>query len=137
MKEEGPSISVKFANSDASPEKYNYKATPTRSLNALHGGKLNPEWIEWLMGWPSIWTDLERAEMESFHSKQESHIPSLSKGPSRTWFELINRVWEIPNKHTFKIPSISKFLAKIVYPIGDKIILDPFANRNHGCYPLQ
>ena len=38
----------------------------------------------------------------------------------------------MPNKHTFKIPSISKFLSKIVYPIGDKIILDPFANRKHG-----
>jgi hypothetical protein len=36
------------------------------------------------------------------------------------------------DKYFHKIPSISKFLAKIVYPIGDKIILDPFANRNHG-----
>lgn len=45
---------------------------------------------------------------------------------------IIDRVWEFPNRHTFKIPSVSKFLGKIVHPIGDKIILDPFANRNHG-----
>ncbi len=27
-------------------------------LNAVAGGKLNPEWIEWLMGYPVGWTDL-------------------------------------------------------------------------------
>ena len=23
------------------------------------GGKLNPRWVEWLMGWPLGWTDLK------------------------------------------------------------------------------
>jgi DNA (cytosine-5)-methyltransferase 1 len=26
------------------------------------GGQLNPDWVEWLMGWPIGWTDLEAEE---------------------------------------------------------------------------
>lgn len=28
-------------------------------LNDQVGGQLNPQWVEWLMGYPSGWTDLE------------------------------------------------------------------------------
>ena len=31
------------------------------------GGKLNPTWVEWLMGWPIGWTDCEPLEMDRFH----------------------------------------------------------------------
>tara|TARA_R100000808_G_scaffold552_2_gene2831 strand:- start:252 stop:623 length:372 start_codon:yes stop_codon:yes gene_type:complete len=27
-------------------------------------GKLNPEWVEWLMGWPIGWTDLKPLETD-------------------------------------------------------------------------
>jgi hypothetical protein len=30
-----------------------------RAMRAGNGGKLNPAWIEWLMGFPIGWTDLE------------------------------------------------------------------------------
>ena len=50
-----------------------------RSGDAQNGGYLNPQWVEWLMGWPIGWTDLERAEMEWYHSKQPSLIQSSSK----------------------------------------------------------
>jgi len=30
-----------------------------RSMTAGNGGKLNPTWVEWLMGFPIGWTDLE------------------------------------------------------------------------------
>ena len=30
-----------------------------RSMQAGNGGKLNPTWVEWLMGFPLGWTDLE------------------------------------------------------------------------------
>jgi hypothetical protein len=30
-----------------------------RAMRAGNGGKLNPEWVEWLMGFPTGWTDLE------------------------------------------------------------------------------
>ena len=35
------------------------------------GGRLNPEWVEWLMGWPIGWTACEPVEMESFLNKQK------------------------------------------------------------------
>ena len=38
------------------------------SFKNLHGlsktGSLNPEWVEWLMGWPIGWTDCEPVETE-------------------------------------------------------------------------
>ena len=30
-----------------------------QSSAELNGGSLNPTWVEWLMGWPLGWTDLE------------------------------------------------------------------------------
>jgi hypothetical protein len=30
-----------------------------RAMRAGNGGKLNPTWVEWLMGFPTGWTDLE------------------------------------------------------------------------------
>jgi hypothetical protein len=30
-----------------------------RSMRAGNGGQLNPDWVEWLMGWPVAWTRLE------------------------------------------------------------------------------
>ena len=32
------------------------------ALTDHSGGYLNPEWIEWLMGFPLRWTDLEDSE---------------------------------------------------------------------------
>lgn len=31
------------------------------NLRTVVGGPLNPEWVEWLMGFPVGWTDLERS----------------------------------------------------------------------------
>jgi hypothetical protein len=39
--------------------------TPT--LAAQVGGKLNPTWVEWLMGWPLGWTDLKPLETDKSH----------------------------------------------------------------------
>jgi hypothetical protein len=33
-----------------------------RQMTAGHGGRLNPTWVEWLMGFPLGWTDLEDSE---------------------------------------------------------------------------
>lgn len=37
------------------------------------GGQLNPMWVEWLMGWPIGWTDLQELEMDKFRQWLESH----------------------------------------------------------------
>jgi len=48
-----------------SPSEQN-RNTPTLATHA--GGKLNPTWVEWLMGWPLAWTDLKPLEMGKSHS---------------------------------------------------------------------
>jgi hypothetical protein len=45
--------------------------TPTDALVAAGGDskkRLNPAFVEWMMGWPIGWTDCERAATESFRS---------------------------------------------------------------------
>ena len=37
------------------------------------GGKLNPMWVEWLMGWPLGWTDLKPLAMDKCHCVQQQH----------------------------------------------------------------
>ena len=54
----------------AYPSEHNRK-TPTLATHA--GGKLNPMWVEWLMGWPLEWTDLKPLETAKYHNAQHSH----------------------------------------------------------------
>jgi hypothetical protein len=43
-------------------------------VSGLHnGGKLNPTWTEWLMGWPLEWTDLKPLAMDKFPYAQQQH----------------------------------------------------------------
>jgi DNA (cytosine-5)-methyltransferase 1 len=37
----------------------------------VNGGKLNPNWTEWLMGWPIGWTDLKPLETDKCHFVQQ------------------------------------------------------------------
>ena len=37
------------------------------------GMRLNPTWVEWLMGWPLGWTDLKPLEMDKFHYAPQPH----------------------------------------------------------------
>ena len=43
------------------------------AVMALDGGHLNPEWVEWLMGWPIGWTDLRPLATDRFQSWQQQH----------------------------------------------------------------
>jgi hypothetical protein len=38
----------------------------------LHGGQLNPTWVEWLMGWQLGWTDLKPLATDKCHSAPHS-----------------------------------------------------------------
>jgi len=42
-------------------------------LTALVGGRLNPMWVEWLMGWSLGWTDLKPLETDRCHFVQQQH----------------------------------------------------------------
>jgi hypothetical protein len=44
-------------------------------------GSLNPEWVEWLMGFPQNWTDLDKpSEPEHRGFPDEPNIPRVEKG---------------------------------------------------------
>ena len=44
------------------------------AVMASDGGQLNPMWVEWLMGWPTGWTDLKPLETARFHEWQRQHL---------------------------------------------------------------
>lgn len=51
----------------------------SRNLNDQVGGLLNPEWEEWLMGWPIGWTELKPLAMDKFQEWQRQHSPCLNQ----------------------------------------------------------
>ena len=44
-----------------------------QALGRPIGGTLNPDWTEWLMGWPSGWTDLRPLATDKYPSVQQQH----------------------------------------------------------------
>ena len=72
---------------DAHPRAYNrtgaYHGKGQKHLQAqahkhltsscVDGGKLNPTWVEWLMGWPMTWTALQPLETAKFQQWLRSH----------------------------------------------------------------
>jgi len=51
----------------------NYGNTTDCLPNAVHGGQLNPTWVEWLIGWPLGWTDLSALATDKFRQWLHSH----------------------------------------------------------------
>jgi hypothetical protein len=52
-----------------------YQMTLDRAL-AIRGdgiGVPNPQWVEWLMGWPMGWTDTEPLATDKFQQWSDSH----------------------------------------------------------------
>jgi hypothetical protein len=55
---------------------YNRKGASPSSGDGLQtqvGGKLNPEWVAWLMGWPIGWASFAPLEMDRFQSWLQQH----------------------------------------------------------------
>ncbi len=48
-------------------------ARNSETLASQAGGKLNPMWVEWLMGWPIGWTDLRHLETDKFQQWLDLH----------------------------------------------------------------
>ncbi len=47
------------------------------------GGKLNPTWVEWLMGWPLGWTDCAASATDKFRRWLDSHGIHSSPHPDK------------------------------------------------------
>ena len=68
-------VNQRWPTPDASAHKYRLSGNSqqSNSLMALAGGKLNPDWTEWLMGWPPGWTDLKPLVMDKSHCARQPH----------------------------------------------------------------
>lgn len=44
-----------------------------KGMTAGNGGTLNPPWVEWLMGWPIGWTDLEPLATDKYRQWLQQH----------------------------------------------------------------
>jgi len=53
--------------------KRNTSIEEARAMGAGNGGKLNPTWVEWLMGWPLGWTDLKPLATDKSPSAPQQH----------------------------------------------------------------
>ena len=65
-----PTPVARMWKDNASPSEFKRHEIP---LAAQVGGKLNPMWTEWLMGWLLGWTDLKPLEMDKFPFVQQQH----------------------------------------------------------------
>jgi len=55
--------------------------TEARKMGAGNGGQLNPDWVEWLMGYPIGWTDLEaESSRNPLPFDPEPAIPRVATG---------------------------------------------------------
>jgi len=64
-KETWPTPTAHMAKETNAPSEANRNEP---SMASRVGGKLNPTWTEWLMGWPLGWTDLKPLETDKCHS---------------------------------------------------------------------
>jgi len=53
--------------------KANTTIEEAKAMGAGNGGKLNPTWVEWLMGWPLGWTDLKPLVTDKSHCVPQQH----------------------------------------------------------------
>ena len=56
--------------------KKNTSIEEARLMGAGNGGKLNPTWVEWLMGWPIEYTVSKQLETVKSPSKSQQRLPS-------------------------------------------------------------
>jgi hypothetical protein len=58
---------IKRDSKSAAGAKRSPNAIGTEPLNVILGGRPNPEWAEWFMGWVSGWTELKPLAMDKYH----------------------------------------------------------------------
>lgn len=71
-----PTLTCQDAANNGAPSQMVRNSKP---LNAVVGGPLNPDWAEWLMGWPIGWTDLLAPATDKYRQWCASH--GISSAP--------------------------------------------------------
>jgi hypothetical protein len=82
-----------------------------KQLHIEVGGQLNPDWVEWLMGWPIHWTSLEPLKKENFDDWLKKHSQKADTTDLRhiriqaTWWD--NDPAEIPQCGSETVPRVA------------------------------
>ena len=72
-----PTPTANVAKNNGSLSQRNRKTPP---LDAVVGGSLNPDWVEWLQGFPLGWTALDGGEKSLTFQESPVECPTESKG---------------------------------------------------------
>ena len=64
----------------------------------ITGGTLNPTWVEWLMGYPSGWTDLSHSETAWYHTSPTTLDLVYSEPMKKNWPTPLSRDWKDGSK---------------------------------------
>ena len=64
----------------------------------ITGGTLNPTWVEWLMGYPSGWTDLSHSETAWFRTSPTTSDLVSSEPMKKNWPTPLSRDWKDGSK---------------------------------------
>jgi site-specific DNA-cytosine methylase len=87
-------------------------------LNAQIGGKLNPDWVEQLMGFPLCWTDLEQNEVGTENRFPETWADdSWEEGIPRVTQRKIGRVDRLKQLGNAVVPQIPEFIGRAIMQI--------------------
>lgn len=82
-----------------------------KSMRAGNGGQLNPDWVEWLMGWPIKWTALEPIELDwrdwDIDPAENNEIPRVSQS-------ITNRVPRLKAIGNGQVPAVAATAWKIL-----------------------
>jgi site-specific DNA-cytosine methylase len=85
-----PTPTANDSKNNAPPSQHTENGRHSNSLNVVAGGALNPRWVEWLMGFPIDWTDIDAENFVEMTGHEhewwdiEPDIPRVAKGiPNR------------------------------------------------------
>lgn len=82
-----------------------------KSMRAGNGGQLNPDWVEWLMGWPIKWTALEPIELDW---RDWDIDPAENNEISRVSQSITNRVPRLKAIGNGQVPAVTATAWKIL-----------------------
>jgi len=77
------------------------------------GGQLNPEWVEWLMGFPSGWTDIEREGKLEYQAEEDGSWPEEPDIP-RVIGRIPNRAARIKALGNAVVPVVAEFIGRAI-----------------------
>tara|TARA_R110002020_G_scaffold222805_1_gene431723 strand:+ start:216 stop:917 length:702 start_codon:yes stop_codon:yes gene_type:complete len=71
---DGPGMSLTSTNPDGSVRRRDDLLPRRLFAQGCTGGQLNPDWVEWLMGWPIGWTSMEPLNRGRFRAWQRAFV---------------------------------------------------------------